>query len=90
MTQQIATQPHSGLLDAINAGLSPFMLGALDAKCGRACTPSEYYIWAGDILEYREGYNAEVNEMTAAAHRADTIDYINDMLDREWHSRGMW
>lgn len=87
--QQIATStaPSPHLLDAINAGLSPYMLGALDAGCGRERTPGEYYIWAGDIAEYNEGYADEAQD---AAHMQDTREYEQDILDRQYHSRGGW
>lgn len=106
--QQIATTKRSNniLLAAQNAGLTPYMLGAVDAGCGRECTPCEYYIWAGDVAEYRQGYNDQAQDMHAEQHfglmlgamvgsdelaqMIDTLDYEQDVLDREWHSRGGW
>lgn len=107
-TQQIATSKRSNdmLLTAQNAGLTPYMLGAVDAGCGRDCTPAEYYIWAGDMAEYRQGYNDQAQDMHAEQHFGlmltamvgstelaqlmDTLDYEQDMLDREYHARGLW
>lgn len=103
---------------AIEAGLSPLMIGALDATTRRPCKPEDYYIWDGDLAEYAEGYRQQADEMRAQAYAAieatyealfapvavddhqfalDLFDYEaeaddleDDMLDREFHARGMW
>lgn len=44
---------------AIAAGLTPLMIGALDAAAHRACLPEAYSPWDGDQAEYSEGYRLE-------------------------------
>lgn len=43
---------------ASDAGLTPFMLGALDAQRGELCVPEMYYTKRGQICEYAEGFES--------------------------------
>lgn len=40
------------------AGLSPYMLGALDAERGELCVPEMYFTKRGQMCEYAEGHES--------------------------------
>lgn len=59
-------------------------LGMLDAQDGQPCQPEKYYARLGDIESYIISYKDTLAAVEAAQ------DYADDILDREWHSRGGW
>lgn len=89
----------------IEADISPFMLGALDAEKNEICCPEMYFAWDGAIMEYVEGYksvagdNATTKQITAKSGKglltdaeilAELEDLTEDMLDRMFHASGAW
>ena len=63
---------------------SPEEMAMLDARLGLECQPLEWF-WK---LENVERYIIRWKETTEAI--AQAVDYEDDQLDREWHSRGQW
>lgn len=63
-------------------------VGRDDAELGLPCQPLAHYIRLGDIEAYIVGWK----DATATLHAelGETEDYEEDMLDREYHARGMW
>lgn len=106
-TNIIAPSPVARQLEfvtaALEADLTPYMLGVLDAEKGEICCPEAYFIWEGDLLAYVEGYEEVKGEnatskqikgivsrriLTDAQIEVEADEYEEDMLDREYHMRG--
>jgi hypothetical protein len=74
-----------------------FQFGQEDATTGQLCIPEMWFYRHEDKVAYAAGY-ASVNGptmttrqfLTDAEIEAEAQDYEEDMLDREWHSRGAW
>lgn len=67
MTAQTTTPVNIGVkpspayqfvLSILEADISPYMLGVLDAERGELCVPEAYFIRRGQMCEYAEGYEA--------------------------------
>ncbi len=73
-----------------------FTFGQADANSGKPCVPEMIFIQRRDQAEYAKGYEAITGptfataQFTEAEIVAEAEDYEEDMLDRQWHSRGQW
>lgn len=70
--------------------VTPFMLGCLDAQAGEIACPEMYYIKRGDMLAYCEGFESIAGRTLTTAQFLEPQELAEDMMDREWHARGMW
>lgn len=77
--EEIDAQPET-LSDVVE----PELMGRFDAEMGKPCEPTQHYIKLGEIEAYIIGWK----DATALLH--ETLEYEDDIADREWHSRGMW
>lgn len=92
-----ASQPHVGLPtpmgQAISHLLTPqvateeidaYTAGCIDAEKGEPCEPTLRFRKLADVESYLIGWK----DTTEAIAKA--LDYEEDQLDREFHSRGQW
>ena len=73
---------------------SPYLLGKMDAEDGEPCIPESYYVWTNQMHDYARGY-ASVAGQTLTTRQVlgeleATIDYEDNMLDREFWASGNW
>ncbi len=73
-----------------------YTFGTADAKHGASFAPEMYYVRHEDMRNYALGYEAITGptvftaQFTDAEIIAEAEDLEEDMLDREFFSRGMW
>ncbi len=73
-----------------------YTFGTADAKHGASFAPEMYFTNRLDKREYALGYESVTGptfatvQFTDAEIIAEAEDLEEDMLDREYHARGMW
>jgi hypothetical protein len=73
-----------------------YNFGCTDATSGNACVPEMVFIRRADQVEYALGFESITGptlttaQFTDAQIAAEAEDLEEDMLDREYHARGMW
>ncbi len=65
------------LVAASDAGLSPYMLGVLDAERGELCVPEMYFTKRGQMCEYAEGYESVAGETVTTRQVLDKPQALN-------------
>lgn len=74
---------------AVPFAIEPAILGEYDAAMGNVCAPLvRGYRTLADVTAYIDSYKATQAAMVAAVE--ETIDYEEDMLDREFWRQGAW
>lgn len=58
VAQRTASRQLNFVVALLDAEISPYMLGALDAERGEMACPEMYFVKRGDMCEYCEGYEA--------------------------------
>ncbi len=73
-----------------------YTFGNADARHGASFCPEMYFTHKADKREYALGYEVITGptfataQFTEAEIIAEAEDLEEDMLDREYHARGMW
>ncbi len=73
-----------------------YTFGQQDAQAGKTLCPEAIFIQRSQQVDYALGYEAVAGvtvftaQFTDAEIVAEAEDYEEDMLDREYHARGMW
>ncbi len=83
INEEIAARPET-LAEVVE----PELLGRFEAEMGLPCEPMKYYMKLGDIEAYIVGWKD--TQAVLAERLADTEDYEQDIMDRDWWSRGQW
>jgi hypothetical protein len=73
-----------------------YTFGTADARHGASFCPEMYFVRHEDKCQYAAGYESITGptfataQFTDAEIVAEAEDLEEDMLDREYHARGMW